>query len=513
MLASHQSIRRVSLKTSALIALVIGTSSIASASTTATVTVDPATVLSTIPSTAAGINTAVWDGDLLDSAVPSLMESAGIKAMRYPGGSTADLYAWSTNSIVPGQTSYANPNNDFDAFMGVAKASGVTPIITVNYGSNTAGNGGGTPAYAASWVTYANVTKSYGVKYWEIGNEVYGNGEYDGVQWETDLHSAHDPTSYGTNVAAFASAMKAADSSIKVGAVLAAPGNWPEGQSPDWNSNVLAQCGSSIDFVIVHWYPESPGSESDSALLAAPQDGIGGSGIAAMVSSLKSLITQYCGSNAPNVQMFITETNSVSSNPGKQMNSLVNAMFIADDIMTWLEGGISNVDVWDLHNGSNDGNDSSSLYGTSTFGDYGILSNATSGEPAVDTPFPTYYGMQMLTHLGKAGDSMVSSSSSNSLLSVHAVKQANGDLALMFVNKDLNNTDTASVSLTGYTPGSSATVYTYGKTSSAITSSTISNAASSFSVSVAPYSLTTVVLTPGGSPPAAPTITSITVEP
>jgi alpha-L-arabinofuranosidase len=62
--------------------------------------------------------------------------------------------------------------------MGVAAKSGATPILTVNYGSNTSGNGGGTPAFAAAWVQYANVTKGYGVKYWEIGNEVYGNGEY-----------------------------------------------------------------------------------------------------------------------------------------------------------------------------------------------------------------------------------------------------------------------------------------------------------------------------------------------
>ena len=470
------------------------------AQTTAAVAVNVGTSLNVLQSASFGVNTAVWDGNLLDFSVPGLLSAAGVGALRYPGGSTADGYDWQSNSIVPGQGGYANPSNTFDAFMGVAQNAGATPIITVNYGSNATGDGGGTPSLAASWVQYANVTKGYGVKYWEIGNEVYGNGEY-GASWETDLHTAHDPATYGGNVALFSLAMKAVDPTIKVGAVLAAPGSWPEGQSPDWNTNVLEQCGSSIDFVIVHWYPQNPGSETDSGLLGAPENGIGGApGIASMVSSVKSLITQYCGSNAPNVQILVTETNSVSSNPGKQTLSVVNSMFIADDVLTWLENGVTNVDVWALHNGSSSGNVSSSLYGTATFGDYGILSDASLGEPSAETPFATYYGLQMLNYLGKAGDTLVSASSSNSLLVVHAVKQANGSLALLLINEDLNNTTVASVSVSGDTPASTGTVYSYGETSSAITSTNVTNLGTAFSVSAPPYSLTTVVLTPQLAP-------------
>jgi hypothetical protein len=472
------------------------------AQTTSTVTVSARSSLAVIPETGIGLNTAVWDANLLDGDVPSLLKSIGIGVLRYPGGSTSDDYNWQTDSIVPGQGGYANPINTFDAFMGVAKSVGASPIITVNYGSNTSGNGGGTPAFAASWVRYANVTKGYGIKYWEIGNEVYGNGEY-GANWETDLHSAHDPGTYGANVALFAAAMKAVDPTIKVGVTLAAPGYWPDGQSPDWNTNVLAQCGSAIDFVIVHWYAQSPGSESDANLLTAPQHGTAGSpGIASMVSTVKSLISHYAGSNAANIEIFVTEFNSVSGSPGKQTTSVVNAMFIADGIATWLENGVSNVDVWDLHNGSTAGNNSSSLYGSSTFGDYGILSNASSGEPALDTPFPTYYGMEMLTSLGKPGDKLVTATSSNSLLSSHAVVRANGDLTLLLINKDPTNTTTANIAVSGFVPESTGTVQTYGKTSSAITSRSATGLGSKFTMAVAPYSLTTVVLTPttSGSP-------------
>lgn len=39
---------------------------------------------------------------------------------------------------------------------------------------------------------YANVTQHYGAKYWEIGNELYGNGHY-GSGWETDTHADTSP--------------------------------------------------------------------------------------------------------------------------------------------------------------------------------------------------------------------------------------------------------------------------------------------------------------------------------
>jgi hypothetical protein len=466
----------------------------ADAQTSSAVTVDARNSLAVIPAGGVGVNTAAWDPNLMDRDIPDLLTAARIGALRYPGGSTADDYDWQTNSIVSVQDGYADPADGFDAFIGLTKAIGAAPIITVNYGSNPARNGGGTPAVAASWVRYANISKGYGVQYWEVGNEIYGNGEY-GAPWETDLHAAHDPGTYGANVALFAAAMKAVDPTIKVGVVLAAPGYWPDGQSPDWNSNVLARCGTAIDFVIVHWYPQRPGSESDAKLLAAPQSGIDGSpGIPVVVSRLKSLISRYAGSHAPDVQIFVTEMNSVSSDPGKQTTSVVNAMFVADGIATWLENGVANVDVWDLHDNSNAGNASSGLFGGSTFGDYGILSNASSEEPALDTPFATYYGVKSVTALGKSGDQFVTTSSSNSLLATHAVLRTDGDLTLLIINKDRTNTTNAHVTLSGFVPAANGTVQTYGKTESSIETASIAGLGSRFTLAVPPYSLTTVVL-------------------
>jgi alpha-N-arabinofuranosidase len=62
-------------------------------------------------------------------------------------------------------------------------------------------------------VTYSNVTKGYGFKYWEIGNECYGT-------WEDDNNSpAHNGVEYATRAAQYIQAMKAADPTIKIGVV------------------------------------------------------------------------------------------------------------------------------------------------------------------------------------------------------------------------------------------------------------------------------------------------------
>jgi hypothetical protein len=471
---------------------------LAAANADTQVTVNANQTMGTLSNTSYGINTAVWDGHMLDSASLSAVKNAGVKVLRYPGGSTSDVYHWQSNSN--------NTSNNFDQFMNGVQSIGAQPIITIDYGSGTAQE-------AAGWVHYANKGGSgyngpvptysggsstghtYGIKYWEIGNEIYGNGTYGGSGWETDNH-AHTPATYASNLVSYAQAMKAVDSSIKIGAVLTTPGNWPDGQtnsaSPQpWNTTVLSNACSSVDFVIAHWYPQNPGSESDSSLLGDASQ------IANMASTLRSEINQYCGSHASAVQIMVTETNSVSSAPGKQTVSVVNALFLADDYMSWLEHGAINVDWWDLHNGANAGNNSSSLYGSANYGEYGVLANASCAgsacEPSANTPLPAYFGLQMLTKLGGPGDTMVSSSSSQSLVGVHAVKQSNGNLAVLLINKDRNNSHSVSLSLNGYSASNTTTLYSYSNGNSAISTSQ----SSGLTVQVPAYSLATVVLTPG----------------
>ncbi|MGH9762459.1 MAG: LPXTG cell wall anchor domain-containing protein [Blastocatellia bacterium] len=433
----------------------------------ASVKINTTASLATVPSNGLGLCTAVYDGAMSDSVIPSLLKDDGFNILRYPGGSYGDIYQWQTGTITKGQTGYVAPGTNFDDFMSLVQAAGANALITVNYGSNTSGTDGADPGYAAGWVDYANNVKHYGVKYWEIGNEVYGNGEYHS-QWELDLHTDHSPTAYGTNVNEFVSAMKAKDPGIKVGGVLTTPGSFPDGQSPDWNSNVLSACGQTIDFVVVHWYPSND-------QINAPENQIPG-----LISSLRTLINRYCGPNAANVQIWVTEGNWAGT-------TVEGALFGADQFLTWWENGVENMDWQDLHNGI-------SLQGDQNL-DSGILSNGScSGsvcEPATDTPFPIYYGIQSVKDLCSPGNSLVSAKSNTSTVATHAVMRADGSLGLMLINK--GGKIKVKVTVSGATVSGAGTTYSYGDGSAQVISGSIA-VANSFKIKLPPDSITDIIV-------------------
>ena len=461
----------------------------AAATTAASVSVSVGQALATIPSTGVGINTAVYDGNMNSSATPGLLSTAGFGMVRYPGGSYSDTYHWQTNTVEGG--GYVAPNTSFDQFMGTVRAAGAQPIITANYGS-------GTPTEAAAWVQYANITKGYGVKYWEIGNEVFGNGEY-GPNWEMDNHSSHSATTYATNLLQYISAMKAVDPTIKIGAVLSTPNGWPDGivgpgDTMDWNHTVMSIAGSKMDFAIVHHYPSSS-SEAD--LLGKPEAQIPG-----IVSVVHSLISQYAGANAANVGIAITEANGIN-----YPDTAPSGLYAPDEYLTWLEHGVFNVDWWDLRNGTNC-SQITTVDGASDYADGGMLSSGASCEPALNTPFPDYYGTEMISKLGSPGDALVQTASSTSLLVAHAAKRANGDVDVMLINKDPNNNTTVSLSYNGFTPATATpTVYSYLKNATSISSAT---AGSATSQTVPAYSIVVVQLHPGsgGGPSPSPSSTA-----
>jgi hypothetical protein len=459
----------------------------AAAQTSASVTVNATAGLGTVPAHAIGLNTAVYDGDMNDTAIAPLLKAAGIDAMRYPGGSYSDIYNWQTQTAAAG--GYVAPNTSFSDFMSTANSAGAAPIITVNYGT-------GTPSLASAWATAA---ANDNVQYWEVGNEVYGNGTY-GSNWEADSHcetslngspvtvgsepsQTYDcgPTQYAANFLQFQSAIHSVNSNAKVCAVLTTPGFWPDGvtnsEYPEsWNQTVLTALGSNTQCVIVHYYP---GGSSTAAMLTDPTD------ISGIISTLHSEISSYAGiSNPSSVPVIVTETNSTID-----LDTTPAALFGADMYMTWLENGVANVDWWDEHNGVGT---PTTVDGVEDYNDQGIFSNGSNGsgvtEPAVDTPFAPYYGIEMLSKLAAPGDTMVTSTSSQSLLRVHAVRDTSGNLNILIDNEDPSNSYTVSLAYSGFTASGTPTVYTLANNATSITSAS----GSSSSVTVAPYSLTVV---------------------
>ena len=168
----------------------------------------------------------MYDNILVSAGTAAAIADAGIKIVRYPGGSYADTFHWQNYTACNG--SYLAAGGAFDNWINnTVLPAGAKAIITVNYGSNPTCDGGADPSEAAAWVNYANNVRGLGIKYWEIGNEVGGNGYYGGSGWEYDLHYPYNgnrnaqpalsPAAYGSNSLAFINAMKAQDPTIKCG--------------------------------------------------------------------------------------------------------------------------------------------------------------------------------------------------------------------------------------------------------------------------------------------------------
>ncbi|MEI6862356.1 MAG: alpha-L-arabinofuranosidase, partial [Verrucomicrobiota bacterium] len=254
-----------------------------------------------------GVNTAIWDSRLNTTTTATLLTETGLHTLRYPGGSNSDSYHWATNKSDGNTWSWAT---NFDNFAQLAANSGSTAVyITVNYGS-------GTPAEAADWVTYSNVTKGYHMRYWEVGNEIYGS-------WENDTNSVpHDPFTYATRFKDYYNQMKARDPSIKIGAVVEvgedayANNTSHPATNPrtgvvhnGWTPVMLAtlkSLGVTPDFAIHHRYPPNLG---DAGLLQQATTW------AADTANLRQQLNDYLGtSTASAVELVCTETNGPITN-------------------------------------------------------------------------------------------------------------------------------------------------------------------------------------------------------
>jgi len=380
-------------------------------------------------STGYGVGMSVYDNNFTPSDLPEKLRAAGVTALRFPGGSYADLYHWRTNSATPGTKAYINANDTFDHFMTMdVLPAGAQAIITVNYGSNVTGTGGGDPAEAADWVRYANREKGWNIHYWEIGNEVGGNG-YFGTQWEEDLHMlsnngrkgnpALSQTAYGRNALDFIRAMKAVDPSIKIGVSV----DMPDSHAGSGNEALFKAVKDKIDFVIVHWYPKE--STTD---LTVTED------IQPQASALRDEITRFAGESERNIPIAITETNGGGTGASQ-------ALFATDTYLTWFEAGAITVEWQEMHNS--------------------FLSEV-KGIP-FDTPSPAYYGMQMAAIAARPGDELIAAQSSTPMLSAHAVKRKDGGVAIVLINKHPSQSYLVNVEIVGQQPVGTGTRYDFGR--------------------------------------------------
>jgi alpha-N-arabinofuranosidase len=178
----------------------------------------------------------------------------GVTVLRWPGGDFASQYHWE-DAIGPLQSRPRKYNaawleeesNHFgtDEFMAFCKKVGGEPYLCINAGT-------GTIEEAANWVEYCNGTgdtryatlrrqnghpEPYKVRYWGLGNEVYGF-------WQIGHKNAEDYAKFALECAKM---MKWVDPTIQLVACGSA-------DDPAWNNKVLAELVNLVDFISLHDY-------------------------------------------------------------------------------------------------------------------------------------------------------------------------------------------------------------------------------------------------------------------
>ncbi|MBB3188095.1 alpha-L-arabinofuranosidase C-terminal domain-containing protein [Microbacter margulisiae] len=184
-----------------------------------------------------------------------------ITNMRWPGGNYTADYHWK-DGIGPKDKRPVlkelawgfNDNNQVgtDEWIELNKAIGTENIMCINAGT-------GTLDEAAHWVEYCNLEpgsyypdlrakyghpKPYGVKYWDLGNEV------DGEPWIIGHKDAEDYIKFATEAAKI---MKDVDDSLSF--IISGSAYYaPDGKWVDWNRKVITGLRNIASYVSIHGY-------------------------------------------------------------------------------------------------------------------------------------------------------------------------------------------------------------------------------------------------------------------
>jgi hypothetical protein len=423
-----------------------------SAPSTTSVSVDLSSSGPMVTDQILGMNLAAWFDDASSTNAPMIQAAfgdAGIKAIRWPGGSWSDAYNWETNTECG---SYANTSDDFTDFVNnLVIPGGYDLALTADYGTGKNCTGPGDPTEAAAWAAEA-LKLGVPASHMTVGNEEYGS-------WETDNHTLkNDATTYAaavTGASGYYALIKAASPGTLVG-VSVNPGN-----SPAWDPIVLS--GAPYDFVEYHSYPETPGEENDTFLVqqAAQQ----------LTASINTINAELATAGKPNTPIYVGEIGGPYSNPGKQSWSITQGLYAGQVLGEMMNDGVSRLTWWIGFGNCNGtaGNDGTSVYGWQDFGAYNVFSDGSQdadcpGAGTFGTMSPTARAFQLFSQVAVNGESVLSATVAGDTTDVRAyAATSNGGTALVLFNLNETTSQPVAVTLSGKSSATSVNVTTYDK--------------------------------------------------
>ena len=352
------------------------------------------------------------------------LDNLGDVFFRYPGGNGSNQFFWdgnipssilndaaiTVNDLIDGSGWRISP----DDFTNVLAQTNSNGIIAVNasyarYGTdpNALEIAAG---YAADFVRHMNNDLNANIKYWEVGNENYG-------QWQAGYEvngNQIDGTDYGNIFNVFVDSMKAADPTIKIGAVI-----FPQDNNyNNWTRKVLQEVENSADFLIIHDYFKRKNNPNN---VTYPEMMIAVSEVEEDVDNVNNMVVSYTSKPSGYFPIAMTEFNSKT---GEREIAMANGIFVARVLAEQIKHQMGMSLIWSFQNGLD-----------SHGGDHGITARNSDVVPK-DTPRPVYHIYRYMNQF--FGDKMTWSYSNDTSINSYVTKFSNGDLGMLLINHTSN---------------------------------------------------------------------------
>jgi hypothetical protein len=409
-----------------------------------TVTVDRSSIITKIPRSIFGNNSNLWMTQMVTE--PSLMDHITTihpHIVRFPGGSISDVFFWNAQpntppadapvelvqsngtSVAAGYWFGKNTENwtfSVDNFYSMLQQTGNQGLITINYGYARYGksaNPVATAAHlAADWVRYDNGR----TKYWEIGNENYGDWE---AGYRIKLADNHDGQPefltgalYAQHFRIFADSMRKAaleiGKTIYIGAVTSesAPQAWWTPTAANWNTGMLGNINNSPDYYIVHNYYTPYNTNSNAADILST----------ATVETVKMMnyVKQTFQATGSTVKPIALDEWNIFATGAKQAVSHINGVHADLLLGETIKNNFGMTARWDLANGWDNGND------------HGMFNNGDEPGVVKWNPRPAFYHMYFFQKF--LGDRLISATSSTSDIVSYASSYSSGEVGVMMIN-------------------------------------------------------------------------------
>jgi len=316
-----------------------------------------------------------------DSAGLAHLRATGVKNLRLPGGNASNDWLWDETihwefwenyrDVIANRPENVNNVLSVNEMAAIADSVGamVQPCVNLSLARYIKGSDSVQQAahYAAEWVRQWNGVEGRGVKYWEVGNENFGS-------WQSGYTvngKTITGTMYGEAFNVFVDSMKAADPTIKIGAVVY------EGEvniwTGKWNQELLPIIQDKADFLAVHlyftWAKDYNNITVQQMVDALPQ-------IKNTIQFLEHQVDSLTNKTADHFPIALTEYNVQG---GRKNSQQISAVFSAMALGEYIRNGYGLVNIWDVANGFG-------LDGA----DHGMLTRLDPNRDNFD-PNPTFY--------------------------------------------------------------------------------------------------------------------------